>query len=77
MRRLLALALIAAAFLSCAQPPPVRSNPHLLQDAERAMLQGQWERAAANYESFLSENPGDAQRAELRMQIGKCRLGAG
>ena len=41
------------------------------------MLQGNWERAAAQYEAFLAENPGDAQRAEIRMQAGKCRLGGG
>lgn len=41
------------------------------------MLQGNWERAAAQYEQFLAENPGDAQRAEIRMQAGKCRLGGG
>jgi len=41
------------------------------------MLQGQWDRAAAQYESFLAENPGDPQRAEVRLQLGKCRLAAG
>jgi tetratricopeptide (TPR) repeat protein len=76
VRRLLLL-LGSAAFLSCSQTPPVRTNAHLLQDAERAMLQGNWERAAAQYEQFLAENPGDAQRAEIRMQAGKARLGGG
>ena len=75
--RRLVLVLAAMAFLSCSQPPPNRSNPQLLQDAERAMLQGNWERAASQYETFLAENPGDAQRAEIRMQAGKCRLGGG
>ena len=41
------------------------------------MLQGQWDRAAGQYEAFLAENPGDAQRIEVRAQIGKCRLAAG
>jgi tetratricopeptide (TPR) repeat protein len=77
MRRSAIPVLIAAAFAACSQPPPSRSNPHLLQDAERAMLQGNWERAAGQYEAFLAENPGDAQRAEIRMQAGKCRLGGG
>jgi len=72
-----ALLVVAGAFLSCSQPPPARNNPHLLQDAERAMLQGNWDRAAGQYEAFLAENPGDAQRAEIRMQAGKCRLGGG
>jgi tetratricopeptide (TPR) repeat protein len=76
-RRSAVLVLVWAAFLGCSQPPPARSNPHLLQEAERAMLQGNWERGAAQYEAFLAENPGDAQRAEIRMQAGKCRLGGG
>lgn len=62
----------------CSQPPPAsRSNPRLLTEADQAMLQGQWDRAAGHYETFLSENPGDAQRAEVRLQLGKCRLAAG
>lgn len=77
IRRAAVLALLLPVFLSCSQPPPSRSNPQLLQDAERSMLQGQWEKAAGHYETFLADNPGDAQRAEIRMQIGKCRLGAG
>ena len=76
-KRILILTIAAAAFLSCSQPPPTRSSPHLLQEAERAMLQGNWERAAGQYEAFLAENPGDAQRPEIRMQAGKCRLGGG
>jgi tetratricopeptide (TPR) repeat protein len=70
-------ALVIAIFLSCTEPPPRRSNPQLLQEAERAMLQGNWERAASQYEAFLAENPGDPQRIEVRTQIGKCRLSAG
>lgn len=77
IRRALVLALAAAAFLGCSQPPPSRSNPQLLQNAERAMLQGNWESAANGFEAFLADNPGDAQRAEIRLQAGKCRLGAG
>jgi len=73
-RRILVLALLGAAFLGCSEPAPMRTNPHLLQEAERAMLQGQWDRAAGHYENFLSENPGDPQRVEIRTQIGKCRL---
>ena len=70
--------LVLLALLGCSQPPPAaRSNPHQLGEADQAMLQGQWERAAAQYESFLAENPGDAQRAEVRLQLGKCRLAAG
>lgn len=71
------LVLAAAAFLGCSQPPPNRTNPQLLQDAERALLQGNWERAAGLFEAFLAENPGDAERAEIRMQAGKARLGGG
>src|SRR6516162_154885 len=41
------------------------------------MLQGQWDRAASQYEGFLAEYPGDPQRAEVRLQLGKCRLAAG
>src|SRR6185503_7510384 len=41
------------------------------------MLQGNWDRAASQYEAFLAENPGDDKRAEIRMQAGKCRLGGG
>ena len=74
MKRALLLAFVLGAFLSCSEPPPARSNPQLLQEAERAMLQGNWDRAAGQYESFLAENPGDAQRIEVRTQIGKCRL---
>ena len=65
------------AFLSCSEAPPVRSHATLLQDAERAMLQAQWDRAGSLYEQFLADNPADPQRAEIRSQIGKCRLGGG
>jgi tetratricopeptide (TPR) repeat protein len=77
IRRILPLALVFGLFLGCTPAPPVRSNSQMLQDAERSMLMGQWEKAAGHYETFLAENPGDAQRAELRMQIGKCRLAGG
>src|SRR5207244_6306123 len=77
MRRRLLSALLAAAFLGCSEPAPMRSNPQLLQEAERAMLQGQWDRAAGQYEAFMAENPGDPQRIEVRAQIGKCRLAGG
>jgi len=72
------LSFLALAWLGCSsQPPPAaRSNPRLLGEAEQAMLQGQWDRAAGQYEAFLAENPGDPQRAELRLQLGKCRLAA-
>ncbi|MBV8880336.1 MAG: tetratricopeptide repeat protein [Planctomycetaceae bacterium] len=64
--------------VGCSQPPPsTRSSPRLLAEADQAMLSGQWERAAGLYETFLSENPADAQRAEVRLQMGKCRLAAG
>lgn len=76
MRRLPILGLLVLC-LSCAETPPARSNTHLLQEAERAMLQAQWDRAAMQYEQFLVENPVDPQRAEIRTQVGKCRLGAG
>jgi tetratricopeptide (TPR) repeat protein len=77
IKRSFVLLFVAAAFLSCTQPPPARTNAHLLQDAERAMLQGNWERGASLYEQFLADNPGDEKRAEIRMQAGKCRLGGG
>jgi tetratricopeptide (TPR) repeat protein len=73
-------ALAAALMLSCSQPPPppaARVNSRVLVDGEQAMLQGQWERAAGHYEAFLAENPADPQRAEVRLQLGKCRLAAG
>lgn len=76
IRRTCALAAILAALLSCSQPATTRSNPHLLQEAERAMLQAQWDRAVSLYETFLAENPGDSQLAEVRTEIGKCRLAA-
>jgi tetratricopeptide (TPR) repeat protein len=79
MRRALALAFagVLGAFLSCSEPEVRRSNPQLLQEAERAMLRGDWDRAAQQYEGFLAENPGDPQRIEVRTQIGKCRLAGG
>jgi len=78
IRRSLSLAVLLAALAGCTQPPPTaRTNPRNLQEAERAMLQEQFEKAAGLYEAFLSENPGDAQRAEVRTQAGKCRLAAG
>ena len=49
MRRLPIVALLVVC-LSCAETPPARSNTHLLQEAERAMLQAQWDRAATQYE---------------------------
>jgi len=77
-RPTLVRALVLLALVGCSQPPPAsRSSPRLLGEAEQAMLQGQWDRAAAQYESFLAENPGDGQRAEVRLQLGKCRLAAG
>ncbi|HVR84954.1 MAG TPA: SPOR domain-containing protein [Planctomycetota bacterium] len=70
--------LLLWALAGCSQPPPAtRSSPRLLSEADQEMLQGQWDRAAGQYEAFLSENPGDAQRAEVRLQLGKCRLAAG
>lgn len=77
MRRILALAAILAAGAGCAPTPPPKSNPQSLQEAERSMLQGQWERAAVQYEAVLAENPGDPQKAEIRLQAGKCRLAGG
>jgi len=73
------LGLLLLVLAGCSQPPPAstRSNARLLGDADQAMLQGQWERAAGQYESFLAENPGDGQRAEVRLQLGKCRLAEG
>jgi tetratricopeptide (TPR) repeat protein len=76
-RSIVLSALFAAALLSCSEPEVRRTNPQLLQEAERAMLQGNWDRAAQQYEAFLSENPGDPQRIEVRTQIGKCRLAGG
>lgn len=71
--------LLLLTLVGCGQPPPTstRTNPRQLSDADQAMLQGQWERAAGQYESFLADNPGDGQRAEVRLQLGKCRLAAG
>jgi tetratricopeptide (TPR) repeat protein len=71
--------ILLLALVGCSQPPPSspRSNPRPLAEADQAMLQGQWERAAGHYETFLAENPSDAQRAEVRLQLGKCRLAAG
>ena len=76
-RFILLSALCAGGLLSCSEPEVRRSNPQLLQEAERAMLQGNWERASQQYEQFLAENPGDQQRIEVRTQIGKCRLAGG
>jgi tetratricopeptide (TPR) repeat protein len=70
-------AVFATALLSCSEPEVRRSNPQLLQEAERAMLQGNYEGASQKYETFLAENPGDPQRIEVRTQIGKCRLAGG
>jgi cell division septation protein DedD len=78
IRRTLALAVLTAAFVGCTQPPSSsRGNPRNLQEAERALLQEQFEKAAGLYEAYLAENPGDAQRSEVRTQAGKCRLAAG
>ena len=77
IRRLFALATVAVALGGCAPTPPARVNTQVLQDAERAMLMGQWDRAAAQYENYLAENPSDVQRAEHRLQVGKCRLAEG
>ena len=72
--------LLLLGLAGCSQPPPPpasKSNSRLLAEADQAMLQGQWERAAGQYETYLAENPADAQRAEVRLQLGKCRLAAG
>jgi tetratricopeptide (TPR) repeat protein len=76
-RFIVLIALVATGLLGCSEPEVRRSNPQLLQEAERAMLQGNWEGASQKYEQFLAENPGDAQRIEVRTQIGKCRLAGG
>ena len=78
IRRTFAVAALLALFAACTQPPPSgRANPRNLQEAERALLQEQYEKAAGLYEAFLAEYPADAQRAEVRSQAGKCRLAAG
>lgn len=70
--------ILLLALVGCSQPATTtRNNPRLLGDADQAMLQGQWDRAASQYESFLAENPADAQRADIRLQLGKCRLASG
>lgn len=77
-RKSVVYGLLLLVLAGCSQPPPAaRSNPRPLNDADQEMLQGQWDRAASQYEAFLAENPGDAQRAEIRLQLGKCRLAAG
>jgi len=48
-RFVLLAAVVAAALLSCSEPDVRRSNPQLLREAERAMLQGNWEGASQKY----------------------------
>lgn len=54
-----------------------RVNPHLIQQAEEAFLREQYAQAAGLYEAYLSDNPSDTQRSELRLMAGKARAGAG
>jgi tetratricopeptide (TPR) repeat protein len=79
IRKAILLVVLASLYAGCSttSTPPPRAGSQLLLDADRAMLQEQYAKAASLFEQFLSENPHDAQRAEVRMQAGKCRLGAG
>lgn len=52
-------------------------NAHFLPQAEKAVLRGEYARAAGYYEAYLSDNPGDPRRAELFAAAGRCHLGAG
>ena len=68
---------IASLLLSGCAPVGERRNIQLLQEAERALLLEQHAQAAGLYETFLADNPGDPQRAEIRVQAGKAHLGLG
>lgn len=52
-------------------------NAQFLQEAEKDFLAERYSQAAGHYEAFLADNPGYAERAELRLRAGKCHLGAG
>lgn len=52
-------------------------NAQFLQEAEKEYLAERYSQAAGHYEAFLADNPGTAQRAEIRLMAGKCHLGAG
>jgi tetratricopeptide (TPR) repeat protein len=71
-RALLVLVLMAG----CVSVPPPSQNPHILQDAERLYVTEQYLLAARQYESYLETCPQDPRRPELRVQTGKCYLGA-
>jgi tetratricopeptide (TPR) repeat protein len=66
----------AAAAAGCASPPAPR-RAELLQEADRQFLAGQFGPAAANYEAYLAENPGEARRAEIEGRMGRCHLAQG
>jgi hypothetical protein len=52
-------------------------NPRFLEEAEKEFLAGHYSQAAGHYEAYLTDNPNDARRAEIRLMAGKCHLGAG
>jgi tetratricopeptide (TPR) repeat protein len=61
----------------CHVTAPERLQPPQLRLAEEALLREQYAAAASHYEAFLREHPQDARRAEVLLQAGKCRAGAG
>lgn len=61
----------------CLPPPAEVRNPQRLAKADEEFLLEEYDRAVADYELFLSENPGHPERARILAQVGKCHLGAG
>lgn len=70
-----AVFLLAAACVSPAEP--MRSNLHLLHDAEREFILEQYLQSAGHFEAFLAYNPDDPQKAHVRLMAGRAYLGAG
>jgi tetratricopeptide (TPR) repeat protein len=72
-----ALLVLGLLWAGCQAGAMGRVNPQVLAKADEAFLREQYSQAAGLYEAFLQDNPNDPARAELRLQAGKARAGAG
>jgi tetratricopeptide (TPR) repeat protein len=64
-------------FAGCVATPDGPRSSSLLPKADELFLAEQYAQAAGHYEAYLSENPEDPRRDEVRLRLAKCRLGAG
>jgi tetratricopeptide (TPR) repeat protein len=71
-----ARAAVILLFAGCVSTTAGPRNADLLPKADGLFLAGQYAQAAGHYEAYLAENPNDGRKAEIRLRLAKCRLGA-